>query len=239
MTNQLKIEEMFESSHRLQQGKGFGNEACPPSSFRNPPLEKSGGGEPSSLAPSFLKRIPPHGKQHAVPPFSLKIKSPRFSQSGEPNPSQPASSLPGSKNDASRYKIQVIQHESTATLPSLSPSKQYLANLKKYPLCSSSFGYNFSTDNFDQIQYTTSYLKPKFPSHDILPIDSGIQLLKDRSMHLSGFGGQSIEPATGEPLGEHSTVPFLTVSRSEVTRAKSPQPFHSSKYNQLTPVADD
>ena len=230
---------MFDSSHRLQQGKGFGNEACSPPSFRNPPLEKSGGGEPSSLAPSFLKRIPPHGKQHAVPPFSLKIRSPRFSQSGKPNPSLSASSLSGNKKDASRFKIQVIQHESTATSPSLSPSKQYLANLKKYPLCSSSFGYNFSTDNFDQSQYTISYLKPRFPSHNILPINSGIRGLKDRSMHLSGFGGQSIEPATGEPLGEHSTVPFLTASPTEVTRAISPQPFHSSKYKQLTPVADD
>ena len=66
---------MFEGSHRLQKGKGLGTGTCPSTSCGSPPLEKSGGGNPSSFTSGFFKRNLSSSKQFPVLPFYIKIKS--------------------------------------------------------------------------------------------------------------------------------------------------------------------
>ena len=124
---------MFEGSNRLQKGKGLRTGTCPSTSCGNPPLEKSGGGEPSSFTSGFFKRNLSSSKQFPVLPFSIKIKSnevknstSRFSSDCKPR------SIPRFSGQTVHRKSrgnQVTSYNMSHALGSNTPLDDHLLNL--------------------------------------------------------------------------------------------------------------
>lgn len=218
---------MFEGSHRLQKGKGLGTATCPSTSCGSPPLEKSGGGDPSSLASGFFKRNLSSGKQFPVLPFYIKIKSKevrisssRFSSDFNPR------SIPRSSEQTVRMKRRgnrVASYNTSHALGASTPLDDHQSNPSKETETQVSFPANFHHDK--------DFRDPSFASLGGVP----------------GLNGDTADPRY-DHNGSPSSLEFVTASNSvpsatplchQATQVKMPQSFYLTIYKSHTPVADD